>query len=265
VFLLFPLIHSSARICQAAFVLAFGLWLAATKGFAGDETFTYCLQQGEQAEQRGAVAEALQFYATAESLTATNCADLCLLTKRYCDLMHAASSPEMQNNLAQRALAVALRAKSVNPTNATARLCVAVSYVKNFPYADNETKVKWSRAIKSECEAAIALDPKQDVGYYLLGRWNYGVANMNFLLKGLVRIIYGGLPKASNEEAINNFKQAIALAPNRIIHHFELARVYDATGYNKLAIAELEKCRTLNPFDRDDEVAKREAITWLKK
>lgn len=32
---------------------------------------------------------------------------------------------------------------------------------------------------------------------------------MNFLVKGLVKIIYGGLPAASNAAAIKNFKQAI--------------------------------------------------------
>ena len=134
----------------------------------------------------------------------------------------------------------------------TAHLTLAVCYAKNFPYADNQTKVNWSKAIKTECETALALDPKQDVGYYLLGRWNFDVANMNFLIKGVVKLVYGGLPRASNAEAIKNFKAAIALKPERIIHHLELAKVYAATGERILARTELDRCVALKPVDRDD-------------
>ena len=252
-------------VIERVVVLVLFLWLSVAAGWAEDSSFTTYLAQGELAEQRGDVSGALDFYSAADGLMPTNCADLCLLARRYCDLMHVASSSGTQKILAERALDCSLRAVQADPANATAHLCVAVSYAKNFPYADTKTRVNWSKAIKSECETAIALDPKQDVGYYLLGRWHFGVANMNFFYKGLVKIIYGGLPKATNAEAINNFKQAIELAPNRIIHHFELAKVHEATGEKNLALVELEKCRTLKPIDRDDADAQRDAETVLAK
>jgi tetratricopeptide (TPR) repeat protein len=250
-----PFVGVSAMVCC--------LWLFAAGARAGEMTFTNLLAQGDLAEQRGDVPAAQKFYCAADDLRPTNCAELCLLTKRYCDLMHDTSSDAVQKTLAERALAAALRAEKADSNNATARLCVAVCYAKNFPYADNETKVEWSRDIKLECETAIKLDPKQDVGYYLLGRWNFGVANMNFLVKGLVELIYGGLPAASNEEAIKDFKKAVELAPGRIIHHFELARVYEATGREKLALAELARCRALKPVDRDDADAQSDAKKLL--
>lgn len=244
---------------RAVAVLAFFLWLSVAVGQAADLSFTNFLAQGELAEQRSDVPGALKFYSAADRLTTTNCAHLCLLARRYCDLMHLTGSLEIQKNLAERALACSLRAVQADSKNATAHLCVAVSYAKNFPYVDNETKINWSKAMKSECETGIALDPKQDVGYYLLGRWHFGTANMSFLLKGLVRVVYGGLPKASNEEAIKNFQKAIELAPKRIIHHAELAKVYQATGEKKLERAELEQCHALKPVDRDDADAQRDA------
>ncbi len=254
---------SRGAFCGLA-ALLFVLW-PSVNALAGESAFTNFLAQGEVAEQRGDVPSALKSYAAADALRSTNCADLCLLTRRYCDLMHLASSPDTQKILAERALSAALRAVQADPKNAVARLCVAVSYVKNFPYTDNRTKVKWSKAIKAECEAAIALDPKQDVGYYLLGRWHVGVSEMNFFVREIVKIVYGGLPKASYAEAIDNFKKAIALAPDRIIHHLELGKVYAATGEQKLAQTELEKCRTLKPVDRDDSAAQTEAATLLLK
>ena len=253
----------ASRLAKHTALLTVCLWLSAAAGHAKDLTFTNLVAQCELAEQKSNVTAALKFYAAADRITSTNCADLCLLARRYCDLMYLASSPETQKNLAERALDCSLRAVKADTKNATAHLCVAVTYAKNFPYTDNATMVKWSKAIKSECEIAIALDPKQDIGYYLLGRWHFGVANMNFFLKTLVKVVYGGLPTASNAEAIQYFKQAIELNPNRIIHHFELAKVYEATGEKKLARAELERCRTLKPVDRDDVDAQGDAAKQL--
>jgi tetratricopeptide (TPR) repeat protein len=239
------------------------LWLSLAVGRAAEISITNYLALGERAEATNDVATALRYYTAADQLNPTNSGELCVLTRRYCDLMHVATSPDTQKLLAERALAAALRAMQANPKNATAQLCVAVSYAKNFPYADNETKVKWSKAIKKACETAIALDAKQDVGYYLLGRWHFGVANMGFFSKSVVMIVYGGLPRASNEEAIKNFQQAIVIAPDRIIHHFELAKTYQALNQNILARAELEKCVALKPIDRDDADALREAKSQL--
>ena len=234
----------------------------ASVGRAEEVSFTNFVAQGDAAEKRGEVAAALKAYSAAEPLGGSG-ADLCLLTKRYCDLMYDASSSAIQKSLATQALACALRAEQADPKSATAHLCVAVGYAKNFPFCETETKVKWSRAMKAECETAIALDPKQDVSYHLLGRWYFGTANMGFFSKSVVKVIYGGLPKASNEDAIKNFKLAIALAPGRIIHHAELAKVYGAINETKLELAELETCARLKPVDRDDTDAQLDAAKRL--
>ncbi len=247
-------------------------WLAVWIGIIGfltitaradDGAFTNLLAQSTRSAQHADWPGAFQCLTEARRLADTNGVALCQLTKAYCDLMHQTSSSELQKKLAVQALATAQLAVQAAPTNATAHLCVAVCYVKNFPYAASAQKVIWSRAIKTECETAIALDPRQDVGYYLLGRWEVGVANMNFLVKGLVKLVYGGLPAASNAEAIRNFKKAIALAPQRIIHHAELAKVYAATGERQLALAEWHICDSLTPVDADDTDAQTEARQQL--
>jgi Tfp pilus assembly protein PilF len=78
---------------------------------------------------------------------------------------------------------------------------------------------------------------------------------MNFFVKGLVRIAYGGLPKASKAMAIDNFKKAIELTPGRIVNHLQLARMYHVTDEEKLVPDELKKCDSLEPMDMDDKNA----------
>lgn len=239
-------------------LLAFLLQLA-FHAHANDAWFGNLVAQGDLAGKKGDFATAVKLYSAAEQLEIGNATNLCALAKCYCDLMHFADSPSLRKILAQEALACSQTAVKADPHSALAHICVAICYAKNFPYADNQTKVYFSRSIKSESEEAIALDPKQDVAYYLLGRWNYGVANMNLFYRGLVRIIYGGLPAASNAEALKDLKQAVALNPNRVIHHAELAKVYLATGQKELARCELEKCARLKPLDVDDAAAQFEA------
>ena len=230
---------------------------------ADDAVFTNTLAGAMLAGQQTNWPDALKAMAAADLQAGTNCEQLCRVTKYYCDLMHLPGSEARQTELAERALGTALRAVQADSGSATAHLCVAVCYAKNFPYAPTARKVIWSRAIKTECETAIALDPRQDVGYYLLGRWEFGVANMNIFVKGLVRLVYGGLPAASNAEAIKDFQKAIALAPGRIIHHFQLGNVYAATGQSRLARGEWETCLKLRPIDGDDEDAQAEARQGL--
>lgn len=241
----------------------FSILLFATQARAQNVSFTNLLAQGELAGKNGDISTALRFYSQAKQLESSNAAHLCILTKNYCDLMYTTHSSDVQRNLARLALACALQAEKIDPKNETSHICVAICYAKNFPFANNQTRVNYSRLIKQESEKAIELDPKDDIAYYLLGRWNFGVANMSFFDKGLVKIIYGGLPAASDVEAIKNLKHAIRLNPNRIINRAELAEVYHAIGKNNLAKTELEKCRAMKPLDQDDEDAQAKVLAKL--
>ena len=247
-------------LAHVAFIFLFIVILSTRTAFAVEESVSNCITAGKLLEQSGDVANAMKCFRRAGELAASNqCAELCVITQCYCDLMHETNASRLGKILAEQALASALRAVKADEKSATAHLCVAVCYAKNFPYADNETRVKWSRLLKTECETAIALDPTQDVGYYMLGRWHEGVANMNFFTREMVKIVYGGLPKASNAEAIRCFKKAIELAPSRIIHHSAISRIYHELGDKKSELAELEKCRDLKPVDQDDVDAQNDA------
>jgi tetratricopeptide (TPR) repeat protein len=211
------------------------------------------------AEKHGDIPAATEIYSEAESFAISNAANLCVLSWRFCDLMRLTNSESAKINLLKRALNCAQQAVNADPSNATAHASLAVCYAKNCAFADIKGELVYSRLFKLEAEKTIALDPKQDIAYYLLGRWNYGIANVGLVSRTFVKVVYGGLPKASNEDAITNFQKAIELAPERIIHHAGLAMAYEAIGDKKSEITELKKCRTLKPTDAEDKDAQREA------
>jgi len=215
------------------------------------------LKIAEAHERKGEVEAALTAYQDAEKLSPDNPEILCHLAQQYCNRIRDTKNKADAKTLAEKALDCANRALKFGPKNPRSHVCVAVCLAKNFPYLDNQTKVNYSRQIKSKAEQAIALDPKYDLSYHMLGRWNYEVANMNIFVRALVKIAYGGLPKASFDAAIQNFKKAIELSPNRVIHHLQLARMYHLTGKETLAKDELKQCSTFAPMDIDDEEAQR--------
>jgi Tfp pilus assembly protein PilF len=77
--------------------------------------------------------------------------------------------------------------------------------------------------------------------------------------------VYGGMPDASLEEAVRDYKKAIELAPQRVIHHHELARTYAALGQMDDARKEWETELTLKPEDNESVADQKEAREELDK
>jgi hypothetical protein len=253
--------RDSIHLRMACFVLCC-LMLVASGGRAED-VFSNFLAQARAAEMQSNIPGTLKIYGEAERAEVTDSPNLCVLARKYCDLMYLTNSTDVQKNLALRALACSFEAVKADSNNATAHACVAVCYAKNSLFADVSTKVNYTRLMKLEAEKTVALDPRQDIGYYLLARWNYGVANIGLVSRAVVKVVYGGLPKASNEEAIADYKKAIEISPERILNHAGLAAVYETIGDNKSEIAELKKCRDLKPISLEDEDARRDAVNKL--
>ena len=116
---------------------------------------------------------------------------------------------------------------------------------------------------KNEADTAVRLNPHEDAAYYLLGRWNYGVANIGLFSRTYVKVVYGGFPQASNGEAIRDFQKAITLAPGHALYFAGLANAYEAIGQKSLALAAFKKCVGLKPLDRDDQNAQQDALKKL--
>ena len=238
--------------------------LFACNAMAGDATFTISLQKAQSAEKQGDVAGAKAIYDAAGQTETNNAANLCVLARRYCDLTYLTRSAGIQKDLVARALDCAGRAVALEPRNAAAHASAAVCYAKSCTLADIKTELAYSKLFKQEAEQAIALDPKQDVAFYLLGRWNYGIANVGLFSRAYVKMIYGGLPKASFADAVRNFKKACELAPNRIVYHSGLAMAYGAEGEKDLEVAELKTCCALKPSDPEDAQAQAQAERQLQ-
>ena len=193
---------------------------------AEDPRVTSLVKQGDVAERQGNARSALASFRAAEAIEPQNFGVLLRISKQYGDLVAETKPEENAKRIAERALDYANRALALDPISAKAHLNLAISYGHLTDFVGNKEKLEYSKVIHDETVRSIELDSTDDFAWHVLGRWQAGVANVSGVLKVLASIVYGGLPKASNEEAVRCFKKAIELAPQRIMHHAELARVY---------------------------------------
>jgi len=147
---------------------------------------------------------------------------------------------------------------------AKAQLSAAICYGRLVSLVNARTKVEYSRLIKQHADLALKLDATDSYAWHVLGVWNYEMAKMGPLTRGFVRVIYGGMPTASNEEAARLLQKAVSLAPDRVSHHVELGRAYLALGMKDQARTELQRGLSLPNREKDDPESKKRATEALR-
>lgn len=223
------------------------------------------IKQGDALDAKNQNEAALKIYLQADAAQPNDAEILRRIAKQYSQQMVSESTSAANRELGRNALAYAKRAVAADPNNASARLSLAICYGKVAFLESPRTRIEYSRLIKQEADAAIRLDASQDYAWHVLGRWNYELANFNAALRLIAQAIYGKFPDASNERAAECFEKAIAINPNRVIHHIELGRTYAALGRKEEARAALKKGLSLPSREKDDDESKQRGRKALER
>lgn len=223
------------------------------------------MARGDLLDKQLKTAQALAVYLEAEKAAPNDAEILRRVAKGYAESMVDAETKARQKELGFKAVEYAKRAVAADSRNAQAHLALAICYGRVAPLLDNQTKINFSKLVKEHVEKSLALDRSSDYAYHVLGAWNYEIASLNPVLRTVVKIIYGGLPEASYEEAVRNFQKALELAPQRVSHHVELGRAYAALGQEELAREFLTKGLALPNREKDDADTKERGRAALRK
>jgi Flp pilus assembly protein TadD len=221
------------------------------------------IAQGDAFDTKLDNAQALARYLEAEALGAKAPDTLVRIARQYALLMNDTPIEAKQRELGEKALDYSKRAVAMNPQHAKALLSVAICYGRLVRFQSARTKVEYSRLIKENADKALQRNPTDSYAYHVLGAWNYELAQMGALTRTVVKVVYGFIPVASNEEAVRLFRKAVELAPERVSHHAELGRAYAALGRKEEARAELRKALSLPVREKDDPESKRRATETL--
>ncbi len=175
------------------------------------------------------------------------------------------SEKDKKEELFAQADSLAARAIAVNPDGWEGHFYKSVALGRLALFRGGKEKINLSKEVKAEADKAIELNPDADLAWHVIGRWNQNLANLSWILRAAAKVIYGGVPSASNEAAVEAFQKAISINPNHIEHYLELARTYEYMGKKDLMREPLEEILTLPSVEEDDDVFKKEAEEMLKK
>lgn len=210
------------------------------------------IARGVDLDRRHRHAEAAQVYLEASARAPDHPEILRCLAGQYLQLMGETNDTAAKKQLGTKALAAAEAARKIAPENAKVRLMMAIVYGRVALLEPPARQVEMSRLIKEEVDASLALDPNDSQAWYLLGRWNYEMASLNPLLRGMARVVFGKLPDAGLGQAGECFQKAISLGPPRRANHIELGRTYAAMGQKAEAGQQLNKGLAMTPIGKDD-------------
>lgn len=222
------------------------------------------IQKGNVFYDKLQPAEALKYYLPAEKLAPDNAGLLVRIARQYRHLMSDARNLDEKIRLGTLAVKYADHAVALAPNDPEAQLAVAISYGKLLPFQGNKEQFFNSRVIKTAADKVIALDPNNDLGWQVLGRWKFNIAAIGGLKRVLAQTAFGKLPTATYEDAVQCFEKAIALNPQRLMHYIELGRTYAVMGKTAEARKFIAKGLAMPDTEKDDPETKRQGREILQ-
>lgn len=211
---------------------------------------------------------ALQHYLKALQQAPNNYEALWKGARAYADVGKAFEKSDEKRAKALYLVGDSLARKVVEfyPDSADAHVALALCVGRVALFEGGKTKIRLSKEVRAEADKAIALNPKHDAAYHILGRWHYNIATLSWVLKAAAKIIYGGVPpNASLEQSAAMFAQAVELAPHKPVHRLEYGRTLIELGRYSEARQQLQKCTELAQAQWDDKTHQAEAAEMLKK
>lgn len=223
------------------------------------------IQQGDVYDQKFQPIAAMEYYLAAEKLEPKNVDLLLRMARQYRHIMADEPKQPEKIRFARIGKTYAERAVALAPDDAEAHLSVAISLVKMLPLLGTKEKLEASRRVKAEVDKAIALDQKKDLAWYILGCWHQRLADIGTLQRTMAKLAYGGLPAATNEDAVKCLRRAIELNPSRLISYVELGRTYAQMGKTYEARKFIEKGLAMPNVGKDDPEIKQRGRETLAK
>lgn len=182
------------------------------------------------------------------------------LARAYSDVYESTEDKQEKKTYAQQGREEAELALKKNGLNAECHKWFAVLTGLTSQHESMHSKLKSSHILKEHLDRAIALRDDDPMCFYLLGRWCYEVATLDWLEKKAAAALYQSPPTSTLHDALENFLKAEELSPgfSKTVRlyiaqcHKELGNISEATNWTELALK-------MPTNSNDDETSKLEA------
>ena len=231
------------------------LLLLAFASLAFSQSAAEWKRKGDALDAAGRTKDALAAYQEAAKKSPNDAAILVKIAKQYGDMMTTLAGAA-RKDAAAKSLEYSRKAVAVAPKFSDSHLALAISLGKNTEFMGTRQKIEASREMKTAADTALRLNRKSDYAHHLLGRWHQEMAGIGGGTRALAKVIYGGVPKGSYDEALEYFDTARKLKPKRLIHQIEYGRTLAMMGREAEAKNEINKGLSMPNREADDAESK---------
>ncbi len=162
-----------------------------------------------------------------------------------------------RDSLFRRAESYARQCTRIEPRGYQGYTWLAASLANIARGKDTETQIALVHAVRALVDTALTLNPENDVAYSLLGSLYRALGGVGWVEQRLADLLFGGLPDGGYDEAEQAFKRAIAIAPDIMRYHYELAKLYVDMNRPEDARREFRVAASLPPRVEGDRRAMR--------
>jgi len=241
--------------------------LAVFAGSAGAQSPSEHMALGDSAYARFKPDEALPHYLAAIGADSSNYEALWKSARSEIDLAEVERDAARRDRYSKSGEALSRRAIRINPQDAEAHFHLARALGRRALSVGVRDRIKFATEVRAEALESLRYNANHPGALHVLGVWNAEVMRINGVSRFLAKNVLGGrvFGEASWDNAVKYMEHAVAVDPDRIVHHLDLAKIYADVGDKAKARAQLELVVRGRRIDFSDPAYQREAQDLLDK
>jgi tetratricopeptide (TPR) repeat protein len=222
------------------------------------------IQQAEQLERQLKEADASNLYQAVLLQDPRNVQALYKLAELQSILGEKATDKKTKQLYFETSYSFAKRAWLADSNRVESNYVMAMASGKMTDFeSDNKKVVGYVRDIKDYAERAIKINPNYGKAQYVLGKWHYEMYILSGFKKAAVKLMYGGLPSGDPDIAIACMEKCRTLEPYFVSNYLDLGRAYKEVRKPTQAIDVLTKLQKLPNRNSADPLLKATGATLL--
>lgn len=148
----------------------------------------------------------------------------------------------------------ARRAVQATPNSSMAHFALAKALGRRALSLGKRDQVKYASEVHNEAYEAVRLDSLNAGALHVLGMWNASIMRLSGIERFFAKNVLGGktFGEANWNDAARYLERAVALEPDRIVHHLDLGGVYADRDDTARAREQFQLALRLQPLEYDD-------------
>jgi tetratricopeptide (TPR) repeat protein len=210
---------------------------------------------------------ALEHFKQALLVEPKNYESLWKASRSEVDLAESMSKGSGQEAMLDSARKHAEDAIAANPSDAEGHFSLARALGRKALSVGTMDRIKFSKTVRTEALAALALDSTHAGALHVLGMWNAEIMRVNGFARAIARTFLGAgvFSLASWDEAQRLLEKSVQVDPVRIVHHLDLGMIYADRGNKAKATEQFEWIAKAPVREYNDELYKKQAADRQRK